>query len=88
MVLRKVILGEAMLPQAQPLSRYHNMAMYDHLIDEMELCETRAWLCDRDIPVKAEIYRVWKDNQSHVRCVLFSDMEPEDEMLMRLTFGL
>lgn len=88
MGLRKVILGIAMVPQEYPLSRYQTMAMFDHLVDELQLGETKTWLGDRGIDLKVEIYRVWQDHQRYIRCVLFADMESEDEVLARLTFGL
>lgn len=88
MGLRKVILNTSMLPQEYPLSRYQTMEMLDLLISAADLRDANAWMAERGIDLKAEIYRVWKDRQRYIRCVLFADMEHEDEVLMRLTFDL
>lgn len=88
MGLRRVDLHAALWAQEAPLSRYQHADTVEWMIGAADLEDARAWLVDRGMDVKVEMYKVTSDKERYIRCILYAEMEPEDEIMFRLAFGL
>lgn len=86
MGLKKVVFHVLVVPQEEPLSHYHNKPMVEYLVEDAGMADVREWLSGLGIDTKVEIYKFKEDRTYWVRCILYADMEPEDEILLRLTF--
>lgn len=88
MELSRVELHTAFWPQERPLSYYQRADTIEWLLESADMGEIKAWLAERGVDVKVDMYKVTSERERFIRCILYAEMPPGEEMMLRLTFGI